>query len=46
MIVIADAGPLIALAKIDVAIQYKFQIVFIRFVDTHQDYDQVDAAAV
>ena len=32
--------------RIIVAIQYKFQIVFIRFVGTHQDYDQVDAASV
>ncbi len=32
--------------RVIVAIQYKFQIVFIRFVGTHQDYDQVNAATV
>ena len=32
--------------RIIVAIQYKFQIVFIRFVGTHQEYDRVDAAHV
>jgi len=32
--------------RIIVAVQYKFQIVFIRFVGTHQQYDQVDAASV
>ncbi len=32
--------------RIIVAVQYKFQIVFIRFVGTHQEYDQVDAASV
>ena len=29
-----------------VAVQYKFGIVFIRFVGTHQQYDRVDAATV
>ena len=32
--------------RIIVAIQYKFKIVFVRFVGTHREYDQVDAAAV
>ena len=32
--------------RVIVAIQYKFKIVFIRFVGTHQEYDQVDAATV
>ena len=29
-----------------VAVQYKAKIVFIRFVGTHQEYNQVDAATV
>jgi mRNA interferase HigB len=32
--------------RVIVAVQYKFKIVFIRFVGTHQEYDQVDAATV
>lgn len=32
--------------RIIVAVQYKFKIVFIRFVGTHRDYDQVDAATI
>ncbi|MBI2265287.1 MAG: type II toxin-antitoxin system HigB family toxin [Armatimonadetes bacterium] len=32
--------------RIVVAVQYKFRIVFIRFVGTHKEYDQVDAATV
>jgi mRNA interferase HigB len=32
--------------RIIVAIQYKFRIVFIRFVGTHQEYDQIDASLV
>lgn len=32
--------------RVIVAVQYKFRIVFIRFVGTHQEYDQVDAATV
>ena len=30
--------------RVIVAVQYKFGIVFIRFVGTHQQYDRVDAA--
>ena len=32
--------------RVIVAVQYKLQIVFIRFVGTHQEYDQVDAASI
>lgn len=32
--------------RLIVAVQYQFQIVFIRFVGTHQDYDRVDAGTV
>jgi mRNA interferase HigB len=32
--------------RIIVAVQYKFRIVFIRFVGTHREYDQVDAATI
>ena len=32
--------------RVIVAVQYKFQLVYIRFVGTHQEYDQVDAATV
>jgi len=32
--------------RVIVAVQYKLKIVFIRFVGTHQAYDQVDAATV
>lgn len=32
--------------RLVVAVNYVFQIVYIRFVGTHQDYDQVDAATV
>ena len=32
--------------RVVVAIQYKFQLVFIRFVGTHQEYDRVDVDAV
>ncbi len=32
--------------RLIVAINYEFGIVYIRFVGTHQDYDQVDAATV
>jgi len=32
--------------RLIVAVQYQFQIGFIRFVGTHQDYDRVDAGTV
>lgn len=32
--------------RLVVAVNYAFQIVYIRFVGTHQDYDQIDAATV
>ena len=32
--------------RIIVAVQYKFRIVFIRFVGTHEEYDHVDATQV
>jgi mRNA interferase HigB len=32
--------------RVIVAVQYKFRIVFIRFVGTHQEYNQVDATTV
>ena len=32
--------------RVVVAIQYQFGIVYIRFVGTHEEYDQIDAAAV
>ena len=32
--------------RVIIAVQYKFRIVFIRFVGTHQEYDHVDAATV
>ena len=32
--------------RIIVAVQYKFKIAFIRFVGTHREYDQVDAAKI
>jgi mRNA interferase HigB len=32
--------------RLIVAVQYKFKIVFIRFVGTHQAYEQVDAATI
>ena len=32
--------------RVVVAVQYKFGIVYIRFVGTHQDYDKKDAAMV
>ncbi|MBI3658953.1 type II toxin-antitoxin system HigB family toxin [Candidatus Acetothermia bacterium] len=32
--------------RIIVAVQYKFRLVFIRFIGTHQEYDQVDATTV
>jgi mRNA interferase HigB len=32
--------------RVIVAIQYTFQIVYIRFIGMHQEYDQVDATQV
>ncbi len=32
--------------RVIVAVQYKFQLVYIRFVGTHQEYDQIDATTV
>jgi len=32
--------------RVIVAVQYKFRIVFIRFVGTHQEYDRIDATKV
>ena len=32
--------------RVIVAVQYQFKIVFIRFVGTHAEYDQVDATTV
>jgi mRNA interferase HigB len=32
--------------RVVVAVQYKLGIVFIRFVGTHQEYDQIDATTV
>jgi mRNA interferase HigB len=32
--------------RLIVAVHYRSQIVYIRFVGTHQQYDQVDAASV
>ncbi len=32
--------------RLVVAINYAYQIVYIRFVGTHHDYDQIDAATI
>jgi mRNA interferase HigB len=32
--------------RIIVAVQYKFGAVYIRFIGTHQDYDQIDATKI
>ena len=32
--------------RVIVAVQYKFQLAFIRFVGTHQEYNRVDVDAV
>jgi len=32
--------------RLIVMVQYRFQIVYIRFIGTHDEYDQIDAASV
>lgn len=32
--------------RVVVAVQYKFGIVYVRFVGTHQEYDKIDAATI
>jgi mRNA interferase HigB len=32
--------------RLVVAINYGYQIIYIRFVGTHQEYDQIDAATI
>jgi len=32
--------------RLVVAINYKFKIVFIRFIGTHEDYDKIDAKTI
>ena len=32
--------------RIVVAVQYKYGIVYIRFIGTHQEYDKIDAATI
>jgi mRNA interferase HigB len=32
--------------RLIVMVQYKFQIVYIRFIGTHDEYDQINAASV
>lgn len=32
--------------RLVVAVQYKFQLVFIRFVGTHRDYDQIEVETI
>jgi len=32
--------------RLVVAINYAYQVVYIRFVGTHRDYDQIDAATI
>ncbi len=32
--------------RLVVAIDYKFQVIFIRFIGTHQQYDKIDAKTI
>ena len=32
--------------RLIVIVQYKYQIVYIRFIGTHQDYDDIDAKTI
>jgi mRNA interferase HigB len=32
--------------RLIVMVQYQFQIVYVRFIGTHDEYDQIDAASV
>jgi len=32
--------------RLVVAINYKFKIIFIRFIGTHEDYDKIDAKTI
>jgi mRNA interferase HigB len=32
--------------RLIVAVQYAYQLVYIRFIGTHEEYDQIDAATI
>ena len=32
--------------RVVIAVQYRYGIVYIRFIGSHQDYDKIDAAAI
>jgi mRNA interferase HigB len=32
--------------RLIVAVNYAFEVVYIRFIGTHRDYDQIDAATI
>lgn len=32
--------------RVVVAVQYKYRLVYLRFVGTHQEYDKIDAATI
>jgi len=32
--------------RLVVAVQYKYRIVYIRFIGTHREYDKIDAASI
>jgi mRNA interferase HigB len=32
--------------RVVVAVQYKYRLVYLRFVGTHQEYDRIDAATI